>query len=68
MAVKNLKEKISDKQDVVMLIEKDLNEYKRRISNVSGSLELKAKITKQYAEGLYEFVKEEIANSVDMSY
>lgn len=56
---------MSDKQDVVMLIEKDLNEYRGRMYKATGRLELKAKITKQYAEGLYEFVKGEVANGDD---
>lgn len=58
---------MSDKQDVVMLIEKDLNEYRGRMYKATGRLELKAKITKQYAEGLYEFVKGEVANGDDTS-
>jgi hypothetical protein len=56
---------MSNKSDIITLIERELNEYRGKMYKATGNLEAKAKITKQYAEGIYLFLKSELIKDKD---
>lgn len=50
---------MSKKNDIILLIEKDLNEYRGLIYKAGKNIEVKGNITHKYASAFYDFFKKE---------